>query len=119
ERDLPPSIEPISVASLAEVQAKYRFAPQPDWPSPIFMTEQGGSVSAAIAPFTLNIWKPGDSGSPDMIPLPGEVVFFGGRSTSGPSREMQNDMDELCRLERLDPKKYQLRRPDLSKYPNY
>lgn len=115
DRDLPETIEVMSSASLTEIQTKYRF----NCPAPVFQTEQGGFVSTGIAPLVVNTWKPGDSGSPNMIPLPGELLFFGGRSTSGPSREMQEDMNELCRLERLDPAKYQLRRPDLSKYPEY
>jgi hypothetical protein len=119
DRDLPNTIETMAVVPFAEVQRKYRFASGPDWPCPVFQTEQGGLVSAGIAPFITNTWKPGDSGSPNLIPLPGELVFYSGRSTTGPSREMQEDMDELCRLERLDPKKYQLRRADLSRYPDY
>jgi len=47
--------------------------------------------------------------------LPGELVFFSGRSTSGPTHEMQADMDELCQLEGLNPAKYQLRWVDLEK----
>ena len=41
---------------------------------------------------------PGDSGSPNMIPMPdGCLVFIGGTSpTSGPSVQMQKDMDNLC-----------------------
>ena len=119
ERDLPNTIESMSVASLTEVQTRYRFPAQVNWPCPVFQTEQGGYVSTGIAPLVVNTWKPGDSGSPNMVPLPGELLFFSGRSTSGPSPEMQADMDELCRLEGLDPKKYQLRKPDLSKYPDY
>jgi len=119
DRDLPKTIDSMAVLSIAEVQTRYRFAAQPDWPCPIFQTEQGGLVSAGVAPFIVNTWKAGDSGSPNMLPIPGELVFFSGRSTSSPSREMQEDMDELCRMEGLNPKKYQLRKPDLSKYPNY
>ena len=119
DRDLPATIDSMRVLSIAEIQPKYRFAARASWPCPILETEQGGEVSAGIAPFVVNTWKPGDSGSPNMVPLPGELVFYGGRSTSGPTREMQEDMDELCRLERLDPKNYQLRRADLSKYPDY
>ena len=52
-----------------------------------------------------------------MIPLPGELVFFSGRSTSGPTPAMQADMDELCRLEGLNPVKYQMRWVDLGKPP--
>ena len=119
ERDLPETIDSMAVLSFAELQAKYRFGGQASMPCPIFQTEQGGSVSAGIAPFVVNTWKPGDSGSPNLLPLPGELVFYSGRSTTGPSPEMQADMDELCRLERLDQKKYQLRRVDISKYPGY
>ena len=119
DRDLPVTIESMSAAPLAEIQTKYRFPAQFTWPCPIFQTEQGGMVSTGIAPLVVNTWKPGDSASPNMVPLPGELVFFSGRSTTGPSREMQEDMDELCRLEGLDAKKYQLRKPDLSKYPEY
>ena len=119
ERDLPTTIDSLAVLSVPELQAKYRFPSQANWPNPIFQTEQGGYVSSGVPPFVVETWKAGDSGSPNLLPLPGELVFFSGRSTSGPSREMQEDMDELCRLERLDPKKYQLRRPDLSKYPTY
>jgi hypothetical protein len=84
-------------------------------PHPIFQTEQLGNVSTGVAPLTVNTWKGGDSGSPNMIPLPGQLVFFSGRSTSGPSQEMQEDMDELCRRAKLDPKKYQLQWVDLRK----
>jgi hypothetical protein len=54
-----------------------------------------------------------------MLPLPGELVFWNGTSTSGASPEMQSDMDQLCRLQGLDPKKYQLQWVDLSSFPNY
>jgi hypothetical protein len=54
-----------------------------------------------------------------MLPLPGELVFYGGRSTTGPTPEMQADMDELCRLQKLDPRRYQMRWADLSKFPDY
>jgi hypothetical protein len=119
DHDLPETIESMGVATLAEVQSRYPFPRQVNWPQPIFQTEQGGYVSTGVAPLVVNTWKPGDSGSPNLVPLPGELIFFSGRSTSGPSREMQEDMDELCRLEGLNPKKYQLRWADLSRYPAY
>jgi hypothetical protein len=62
----------------------------------------------------VDIWKGGDSGSPNMLPLPGELVFSGGRATSGPGPEMQADMDELCRREGLDPQRYQMQWVELS-----
>jgi len=115
--DLPAAIEPMRVTSFTNRLAKYPMANGA--PCPIFKTEQGGNVSADLPGFTVNTWKGGDSGSPDMLPMPGELVFFGGRSTSGPSAEMQADMDELCRLERLNPKRYQMQWVDFSAYPSY
>jgi len=119
DRDLPDTIEPLRVATLAEFQSLYRFAQKVTWPQPIFQTEQAGHVSTGVSPLIVNTWKPGDSGSPNLIPMPGELIFFGGRSTTGPSHEMQEDMDELCRLEGLSPKKYQMHQANLSKYPDY
>jgi len=119
DRDLPAGIDTMSVIALPDIQSRYPTPAQGQWPYPIFQTEQTGHVSTGIPPLVVNTWKGGDSGSPNMIPLPGELVFFSGRSTSGPSRQMQADMDELCRLEGLDPKRYQLHYPDLSKYPKY
>ena len=54
-----------------------------------------------------------------MLPLPGELIFFSGRSTSGPTLDMQRDIDELCRQEKVDAVRYQLRWTDLSKFPAY
>lgn len=119
DRDLPDSITPVRVLTPTQALARYRTSSQVNGPYPIFQTEQGGTVSAGIAPFVVNTWKPGDSGSPNLIPLPGELVFISGRSTSGPSPEMQQDMDELCRLEKLNPGKYQLQYADVSAYPAF
>lgn len=119
DRDLPEDIEAMSVAEFKEFQTRYRTPTVATWPYPIFQTEQGGSVSTGIQPMVVNTWKPGDSGSPNMIPLPGELVFISGRSTSGPSPEMQQDLDELCRLERLNPGKYQMHHTDLTSYPQF
>jgi len=115
--DLPASIQPMRVISLTNVLAQYPG--RSGSPQPFFRTEQLGSVSAGVPGFTVETWKGGDSGSPDMLPMPDELVFFGGRSTSGPSAEMQADMDELCTLQGLNPKKYQLQWVDLSSYPSY
>jgi hypothetical protein len=76
-------------------------------------------VNTGIVGFTVPAWKGGDSGSPDMLPLGNELVFYGGRSTTSPSPVMQADMDKLCRLEKLDPRKYQLQWVDLSRFPSY
>jgi len=115
--DLPASIEPMRVTSLTNLTAKY---PIPGWaPWPAFQTEQSGCVSVDLPGFRIDTWKGGDSGSPNMAPMPGELVFYSGRSTTGPDAGMQADMDELCRLEGLDPKRYQLQWVDLSSYPSY
>ncbi len=115
--DLPAGIEPLRVIAATNLAARYSF--RAGAPHPLFKTEQTGQVSADVPGFTVNTWKGGDSGSPDMLPLPNELVFLNGRSTSGPSLEMQADMDQLCQLEHLDPRKYQLRWVDLSAYPAY
>ena len=117
DRDLPDSIQPIRVAALAEVRARYLSADPGGGYCPLFKTEQGGNVSAEVPGFTVATWKGGDSGSPNLLPLPGELVFFSGRSTSGPSPEMQADMDALSQLEGLSPNSYQLQWVDLAKYP--
>lgn len=119
--DLPPSIEPMRVAHVDDVftMSHGRYPYCPGAPSFLFKTEQGGNVSAGMPGFTLDTMKMGDSGSPNMLPLPGELVFLDGRTTSGPSPEMQADMDRLCRLEDLDPSKYQLQFVDLSRFPVY
>ncbi len=111
-KDLPPSIEPIRVMAFTNLLAKYPGCPGA--PQPFFETEQMGNVSANVPGFTVPTWKGGDSGSPNMLPMPGELIFTGGRSTSGPSPEMQQDMDALCVQAGLDPKKYQLQWVDLA-----
>jgi len=116
-RDLPESIEPIRVAPGPMVLEKYKA--MKGTPRPVFMTEQTGRVSADVPPFEVPILKGGDSGSPNMLPMPRELVLFGGRATSTPSPEMQADMDELCRSQGVDPSDYQLQWYDLSKYPSY
>jgi hypothetical protein len=121
DSDLPPSIEPMRVVAASEVFAvpHCKYCYMAGTPSLLFKTEQGGNVSADVPGFTVDTMKGGDSGSPNMLPLPGELVFWNGRTTSGPSPEMQADMDELCKLQRLNPAKYQLQYVDLSKYPTY
>jgi hypothetical protein len=102
------------------------FGPSPtkyvqiiDAPCPMFKTEQTDHVSADMPGFTMDTYKGGDSGSPNMMPLQGELIFWSGRSTSGPSPEMQADMDRLSRAAGLNPAKYQLQWVDLSSYPSY
>ncbi len=119
DRDLPATIPPLRVAAFAEVQARFTGAARGGGNCPVFKTEQLGHVSAEVPGFTFNTWKGGDSGSPNLLPLPGELVFIGGRSTSPPGPAMQADMDELSRQEGLNPKAYQLQWVDLSQYPKY
>ncbi|HYT20924.1 MAG TPA: hypothetical protein VEW05_11930 [Candidatus Polarisedimenticolia bacterium] len=73
-----------------------------------FTTSHYGWMSANMPPFYFgetskppfneqNTSQNGDSGSPNMIPMPdGSLVFMYGTSTSGPSVQMQKDMDFLC-----------------------
>jgi len=117
KEDLPAGVEPLRVAETTNVLAKYSVIPPT--PHPLFKPEQTGRVSTEVPPLAVNTWKGGDSGSADLLPMPGELVFFAGRSTSGPSPQMQEDMDQLCRLEHLNPRGYQLQWFDLSSYPSY
>jgi hypothetical protein len=117
DRDLPPSIEPLQVASFTNMLTKHPALPAA--PRCQLKTEQSGHVSADLPGFTVNTWKAGDSGSPDLLPLGNQLVFTNGRSTTGPTREMQADMDELCRQAKLNPARYQMTWADLSQFPSY
>jgi len=118
--DLPDSIQPMRVVAEKDVFGPHsRYVLGFGAASPLFKTEQTGFISADVPGFTVDTYKGGDSGSPDMLPLPAELVFCRGRSTSGASPEMQAEMDQLCRVEGLDPKKYQLQWADLSSFPAY
>jgi hypothetical protein len=115
--DLPPGIEPLRVVLYPEFLVRYPFCLGA--PRPLCQTEQLGHVNTGIPGFTVNVWKGGDSGSPDMLPLGNELVLYGGRSTGWPNARMQADMDALCILEGLDPKQYQLQWVDLAQFPAY
>jgi hypothetical protein len=121
DSDLPKTIEPMRVARpqdvLGPLPSKYLRCS--GTPFVLFKMEQKGNVSAEVPGFTVDTMKGGDSGSPNMLPLPGELVFRDGRTTSPPSSEMQMDMDQLCRLQGLDPARYQLQYVDLTAYPAY
>jgi hypothetical protein len=54
-----------------------------------------------------------------MLPLPDELVFYGGITTSPPSAQMQADMDMLSRKAGLDPRKYQMQWVNLDAYPDF
>lgn len=113
--DLPASIQPLRVAAFTNVTARFPDCPGAPWT--ILQKEQTGQINAAVPGFMVNARKGGDSGSPNLLPLAQELVFIGGRGTAGPSPEMQADMDKLCKLERLNPRKYQLQWVDLARFP--
>ena len=117
DRDLPQSIEPIRVCLLQDMMSRFAFADK--IPCPLLMTEQTGNVSAGLPGFSFNVFKGADSGSPNLLPLPGELIFYNGRTTSPPSPELQADMDELCRRDGLNPAKYRMQWVDLSSFPKY
>lgn len=116
-KDLPLGIEPLRVVAFTNLMARYPVCL--DAPRPVCQTEQLGHVNTGIPGFTVNAWKGGDSGSPDMLPLGNELLFYGGRSTAWPSPQMQADMDVLSALEGLDPQAYQLQWVDLAQFPAY
>lgn len=118
-KDLPRSIETMRVTTQKEVFSRYVFPDTFSVPVVLFYLEQGGNVSANVPGFTVPIMKGGDSGSANMLPLPGELVFYNGRTTSSPGPEMQADMDEMCRQEGLEPSRYKLQWIDLSRFPTY
>jgi len=117
KEDLPATIQPLRVVSYTNLITKYPFNDR--FLSPLLKTEQSGCVSADIPGFTLDTWKGGDSGSPNMLLLANELIFLSGRSTSGASPEMQADMDELSRIGHLNPQHYQLQYVDLSLFPSF
>ena len=117
DRDLPPEIEPLRVTDATEMRKRY--PPCYGAPRPICEVEQTGQVNVNMPGFTVPAWKGGDSGSPDLLPLGNELVFYGGRSTASPRPEMQADINKLCALEGLKPQKYQLQWVDLSRFPAY
>lgn len=116
-KDLPDSIEPMRVVNFNDFNTRYPNRPPAPWP--LFQTEQTGNVSIGLPGFSVNTWKGGDSGSPNMLPFRNELIFVNGRSTSSASPEMQKDMNILCRAEGLNPDKYQLQWIDISACPAY
>ena len=115
DADLPPSIEPMRVADSAKVWRKYIFGDLTH--KPIFMALQEGRVTASIPGWTVR-YRGGDSGNPVMLPLPNELIFYDGLTTSPPSAQMQADMDMLSRKAHLDPRKYQMQWLNLDSYPD-
>jgi hypothetical protein len=116
DADLPVGIEPMRVGVPEKVSRKYLFGDLSR--KPVFMPLQEGRVSAGVAGWTVP-FRGGDSGAPVMLPLPGELVFIGGLTTSPPSAEMQADMDMLSRKAGLKPSKYQMQWVELDSYPDF
>ena len=79
---------------------------------------QGGFVSGGIPGWVVLV-RGGDSGAPIMLPLPDEVVFYGGITTTPPSAGMQIDMDLLSLRAGLDPSQYQMQWVSLDGYPDF
>lgn len=115
--DVPNVIQPMAVMSAQQMSWHYPWLT--GMPPLVLQTEQEGRVSVDLPGFKLPVFKGGDSGSPDMVPIGNELALIRGRTTSAPSAEMQADIDELCRLAKLDPKCYQLRWVDVSTWPKY
>ena len=116
DADLPPGIEPMRVVDPAKLRRKYfsnDFSHRP-----VFMPLQDGFISTGIPGWTVQ-FRGGDSGAPTMLPLPEELVFFGGLGTSPPSTQMQADMDMLSRKAGLNPRKYQMQWVNLDAYPDF
>jgi hypothetical protein len=116
DADLPPGIEPMRVVDPQKLRRKYFIT---DFSHrPVFMALQEGFVSTGIVGWTVP-FRGGDSGNPVMLPLPDELVFYGGITTSPPSAQMQADMDMLSRKAGLDPRKYQMQWVNLDAYPDF
>lgn len=117
DEDLPASIKPIRVADRAQFSATYTNVAKA--PTAMVFMEQHGHAATSLPEMTYNVYKGGDSGSANLLMLPGELIFVAGRSTSAPDSLMQADMDELCRLEKLNPAPYQMSWLDLSAFPKF
>jgi hypothetical protein len=116
DADLPPGIEPMRVVDPEKLRRKYFIGDISH--RPIFMALQEGFISTGIAGWTVP-FRGGDSGAPMMLPLPDELVFYGGLTTSPPSAQMQADMDMLSRRAGLDARKYQMQWVNLDAYPDF
>lgn len=117
DEDLPGSVKPLRVVDRQQLWATYTNVAN----APIAMVfmEQHGHAATSLPEMTYSVYKGGDSGSANLLMLPGELIFVAGRSTSAPDTLMQADMDELCRLEKLNPAPYQMSWLDLSAFPKF
>jgi hypothetical protein len=105
--DLPADVEPMAMVSYGQQNAVAATAGPPwgttHWP-PGIGTEQSNYVGPFNEP---NLYKSGDSGSPNMWILDGTLWMTGGRTTSGWTTNMQADLDALATWAGLDPADYQ------------
>jgi hypothetical protein len=120
DADLPPDIEPMRVVDLEVARRKYLhfLGYEDDCYRLRFMSLQEGYVSTELPYWEVPV-RGGDSGNPVMLPLPNELLFLNGMTTSPPSATMQADMDMLSRKAGLDPRKYQMQWVNLDQYPDY
>jgi hypothetical protein len=113
--DVPDSLTPMSVLGSTDFQIYYYQTD--DIPFLWLGTEQDGHIAteSTIPGFSYPLFKGGDSGSPNIILAPdNKLLFFGGRSTSGPSAQMQADIDALSVCLCLNTNNYQLRWYDVT-----
>ena len=114
--DVPADIQPLSVMYLSDF-GLYCY-PNANVPYLVFGTEQGGNVGTEgdpVEPFVTNLWKGGDSGSPDFIISPdNKLVLISNRGGTGVSQQFAEDVDTLTLWAGLNPADYQLNWYDLS-----
>jgi len=114
-QDVPDSITPISVISVADFEIYYYNTPE--IPFLTLGTEQEGHCATGgdpIPPFIYPLFKGGDSGSPNMLPSPdNKLIMFSGRGVSGFSPQVQADIDTLSLYLGLNTNNYHLRWYDL------
>jgi hypothetical protein len=85
-------------------------------PRPYVTIKQNGYLFTGIQPLIGN-WTWGDSGGPWMLPIPGQLIFVYGATTSGANANMQSDIDTLTTLAGADTNNYQIQFIDWSSYP--
>jgi hypothetical protein len=127
DRDLPASIETMPVVKSPDTKTwsysgRLRLimdVHQPDPCSawvPVFLTDQHAVLwmtAAGIWP-SWPWWKGGDSGSPQLIPMPdGRLVLQGGTSGTVNSIVMQEFVDKLCLATGLDTNRYRIETVEL------
>jgi hypothetical protein len=78
-------------------------------PGCVYLASPASNFWVPQLPFLPQIYKGGDSGSPIMVPTTNNaLVFISGTYSSGPSSDMQTDMDTLSVMGGLNPASYQM-----------